>query len=199
MPDDIEKRVREAAREIVAYYFTGQNTDDIGTMKAERIILRAVEPVVEENELLKRSMVPPSGAVDYPTMVSRLQAEIARLRRWVDDLQSGMFINCVYCGHRYGPSDSVQPTMQKVLYDHIARCPKHPLSRAQQEIARLKRENERLKGVVEAVDILIDLLHKYKSNPSDANDLPHAWTPLELLLQQVETMEEYLAALDKGE
>lgn len=65
-------------------------------------------------------------------------AEIERLREWVNDLQSGMYINCVYCGHRYGPSDEVASTMQQALYDHIAVCPEHPLSRANAEIARLK-------------------------------------------------------------
>ena len=63
------------------------------------------------------------------------------LEQWVHDLQSGMFINCVYCGHRYGPDDEVAPTMQQALYDHIAKCPKHPLSamkrRAERAEARL--------------------------------------------------------------
>ena len=26
--------------------------------------------------------------------------EIERLKNWVNDLQAGMYINCVYCGHR---------------------------------------------------------------------------------------------------
>ena len=30
-----------------------------------------------------------------------LRAENGRLQAHVDDLQSGMYINCVYCGHRY--------------------------------------------------------------------------------------------------
>ncbi len=60
------------------------------------------------------------------------------LEQWVHDLQSGMFINCVYCGHRYGPDDKVAPTMQQALYDHIAECPKHPLSAAKARIAKLE-------------------------------------------------------------
>ena len=44
---------------------------------------------------------------------------IARLEKWVDDLQSGMYINCVYCGHRYGPKDEVPTTMADVLKKHI--------------------------------------------------------------------------------
>jgi hypothetical protein len=50
------------------------------------------------------------------------------LLQWVDDLQSGMFINCVYCGHRYGPQDEVPASMADVLKQHIAQCPNHPMS-----------------------------------------------------------------------
>ena len=32
------------------------------------------------------------------------EEKMAMLRQWIDDLQSGMYINCVYCGHRYGPA-----------------------------------------------------------------------------------------------
>ena len=63
------------------------------------------------------------------------------LEQWVHDCQAGMYINCVYCGYRYGPDDEVAPTMQQALYDHIAECPKHPLSamkrRAERAEARL--------------------------------------------------------------
>ena len=55
-------------------------------------------------------------------------AEIERLRQWVNDLQSGMYINCVYCGHRYGPRDEVPATMTDVLKEHIEQCPEHPCS-----------------------------------------------------------------------
>ncbi len=64
--------------------------------------------------------------------------EIKRLQDWVNDLHSGMYINCVYCGHRYGPADDVPSTMSQVLYDHIAVCPKHPLFEARAEIERLR-------------------------------------------------------------
>lgn len=69
-----------------------------------------------------------------------LMAERDALKGWVDDLQSGMFINCVYCGHRYGPQDEVSATRQQMLYDHIKICPKHPLSTALTKIAALKQQ-----------------------------------------------------------
>lgn len=60
--------------------------------------------------------------------VEELQTENERLRRWVNDLQSGMFVNCVYCGHRYGAAEKVQATMADELKLHIAKCEKHPMA-----------------------------------------------------------------------
>jgi len=66
------------------------------------------------------------------------RAENGRLENWVNDLQSGMYINCVYCGHRYGPKDEVECSMQEALYKHIAECPKHPLSNARAVLASIR-------------------------------------------------------------
>ena len=70
-----------------------------------------------------------------------------QLEQWIDDLQSGMYINCVYCGHRYGPNSGPSTkkfniTMRKALEEHISSCPKHPLSAAKDEIATLKEQVE---------------------------------------------------------
>lgn len=73
----------------------------------------------------------------------RLNQELVRYRRWVADLQSGMYVNCIYCGHRYPPGT---PGVQAdVLYSHIKECPEHPLSKAHDVIRRLREENERLR------------------------------------------------------
>ena len=63
-----------------------------------------------------------------------------RLQDWVNDLQSGMYINCVYCGHRYGPREDTPESMADVLKAHIEKCPEHPLFHARAEITKLKRE-----------------------------------------------------------
>lgn len=55
-------------------------------------------------------------------------AEIERLKVWVADLQSGMFVNCVYCGHRYGPGETTPVSMADALKAHVAVCPQHPMS-----------------------------------------------------------------------
>ena len=65
--------------------------------------------------------------------------QIERLSQWVNDLQSGMYVNCVYCGHRYGPREDTPVAMADVLRDHIEQCPKHPLSAAKAELEQLRR------------------------------------------------------------
>ena len=55
--------------------------------------------------------------------------ECKRLRAWVDDLHSGMYVNCVYCGHRYGPDDETPVSMADTLKEHIKVCSEHPMSK----------------------------------------------------------------------
>ena len=76
------------------------------------------------------------AAANPPTVLA-LVAEVRRLQQHVHDLQSGMFINCVYCGHRYGPKDEVPCTMADALKEHVERCPKHPMSALRAERDRL--------------------------------------------------------------
>lgn len=77
---------------------------------------------------------------DMPGIKTALETtpETARLQAWVNDLQSGMFINCVYCGHRYGPKDEVPASMADVLKAHVEQCPKHPMSALKEENVRLR-------------------------------------------------------------
>ncbi len=71
---------------------------------------------------------------------AELEAEIKRLKSWVADLQSGMYVNCVYCGHRYGPADKVSGPMSEALTRHIEQCPEHPMSKLIEERDALRRE-----------------------------------------------------------
>ena len=75
---------------------------------------------------------------DIKSAIDRLEQENRRLRKWVADLQSGMYVNCVYCGHRYGPKDKVPTTMAEELKKHIEQCPDHPMSKLKAELAELK-------------------------------------------------------------
>jgi len=76
--------------------------------------------------------------------VRELEEECKKYQQWVDDCQADMYINCVYCGHRYGPDDEVPATMADALKEHIEQCPKHPMSKLKAENATLR---ERLKAV----------------------------------------------------
>lgn len=86
---------------------------------------------------------------------------IERLKKWIDDLQSGMYINCVYCGHRYGPQDKVAASMQDALKVHVSQCPEHPMH---QVLAALKSGRDLVAGRVRGLSPL---------NPDFA--APHEW------------------------
>ncbi|MDD3029802.1 MAG: hypothetical protein PHS57_05940 [Alphaproteobacteria bacterium] len=75
--------------------------------------------------------------------------EVERYKRWVNDLQSGMYVNCVYCGHRYGPGETTPVSMADALKLHIESCPKHPMS-------ALKAEAERLKALITSIRCIAD-------------------------------------------
>ncbi len=74
------------------------------------------------------------GAYDGPEgyvteeLYAELQEERDRLKQHVADLQSGMYVNCVYCGHRYGPTECTPVSKADVLKAHIEVCPEHPMS-----------------------------------------------------------------------
>lgn len=91
---------------------------------------------------------------------------IKRLRQWINDLQAGMYINCVYCGHRYGPDDEVPATMAQMLKDHIEQCPEHPMSKLKARmdiaVATLKEAEEIIGQGIEkdALPIIEEALRK---------------------------------------
>lgn len=80
----------------------------------------------------------PDQVIALQDKVNDLTAEVERLQQWVDDLQSGMYVNCVYCGHRYGPADKVPVTMADALKEHIEQCSRHPMSALKKEVERLR-------------------------------------------------------------
>jgi len=88
--------------------------------------------------------------------ITSLKEENERLVKWVDDLQSGMYINCVYCGHRYGPKDKVPCTMADALKQHIETCPKHPMSALKKSLAAAEKRERELREKVERYEALLD-------------------------------------------
>jgi Zn ribbon nucleic-acid-binding protein len=93
---------------------------------------------------------------------TRAERERDELRWWVDDLQSGMYVNCVYCGHRYGPGDTTPVTMADALKAHVEQCPKHPMSALRAKLAAAEQERDALrehaKHTLEALAAARDVL-----------------------------------------
>lgn len=74
-------------------------------------------------------------------------AEIDRLNAWVADLQSGMFVNCVYCGHRYGPGETTPVSMADALKAHVATCSEHPMAKLRSALEKLVGQLDRMADV----------------------------------------------------
>jgi hypothetical protein len=72
---------------------------------------------------------PPAKAQLAELTVDELHEEIARLKAWVSDLQSGLYVNCIYCGHRYGPGETTPVSMADALKAHVMKCPEHPMAK----------------------------------------------------------------------
>ena len=103
-----------------------------------------------------------SLALDFDWLISRvkeLEADNQRLDKWVGDLQSGMYINCVYCGHQY--PRGTPGVMQEILYEHIRKCQKHPLRKAE---AKLAEEREKVKRLEEGLSSTLYRLEFYDPN-----------------------------------
>jgi hypothetical protein len=100
--------------------------------------------------------------------------EIERLRAHVADLQSGMWINCVYCGHRYGPRDTTAPvipgapiSMAESLARHIATCPLHPMSAYRAVIEGMLVEVEKIQADIKrAIAFADSLLEAREKGPA---------------------------------
>lgn len=97
------------------------------------------------------------------TLTERLDdalQEMKRLQNWVNDLLKGKTVNCVYCGYQYGPDENTPVAFADVLKEHIARCPKHPMSALTAENARLRAE--------------LDALQRSEADGAAANEALHA-------------------------
>lgn len=118
--------------------------------------------------------------------------EIPRLQQWVNDLQSDMFINCVYCGHRYGPREDTPVAMADVLKAHIEKCPEHPLSHSRAELEALR---EKLPKTADGVPVMPGMVVHFHNSTATVRkvcdggeygytvetedvDGPQGWVPL---------------------
>lgn len=83
----------------------------------------------------------------------QVEARIHELEQWVADLQSGMYVNCVYCGYRYGPNPETSTSLADVLKAHVQQCPKHPMAALSRRLARAKMVISTLVGATEVGEL----------------------------------------------
>ncbi len=133
----LQKRVAELEAEIVEYMAAIQKARG---KEKDAETSRDIEKLM--NVELQAQIKAAGG------LLAELEIENERYKVWVDDLHSGMYINCVYCGHQYGPSDEVPASMADVLKKHVEQCPKHPMS-------KLKIENATLRAQIAAAKRLL--------------------------------------------
>lgn len=109
----------------------------IRVLKLPDEMVAGLEPSADLNlvdELLEFSRFNPETPSIGQDLARRSAVMIDRLRKWVTELQAGMTVNCVYCGHSYGPDPGTPIAMAEILRQHIEKCPEHPLSKALQQI-----------------------------------------------------------------
>ena len=63
----------------------------------------------------------------------------------------GRVLTCVYCGHEY--PQATPAWGHKVLTDHIRECPKHPMRKAESDIAMLRNALAGLVGASDKVEL----------------------------------------------
>jgi len=96
---------------------------------------------------------------------------VERQRRWIEDLQAGQYVNCVYCGHQYGPEDSTPVSRAELLNQHVVACPEHPMSK-----------------IKTALELVPPLLKQIRGFASDAFGGPSSMTDcIDLVLDEVES------------
>lgn len=134
-------------------------------------------------------------AVDGVKMLQRLtdaqQADLTRYKNWVHDLQAGMYVNCVYCGHRYGPEDEVPTTMAQALKEHIEQCPEHPMSKLKERLEEVEARNDLFNRCMDRAQVLWREAHPEKPCmwPDGAENI--CWLLEELDKARAPAAEEY--------
>ena len=99
------------------------------------------QPTLKRNDAVSRDVIAAwltsiASGTDYDK--EDKNNVIDRLKKWVDDLQSGVYVNCVYCGHRYGPKETTPVSMADALTEHIETCPEHPMAKLKQDLERYR-------------------------------------------------------------
>jgi hypothetical protein len=78
---------------------------------------------------------------------------VGRLQAWVNDLQSETYVNCVYCGHRYGPNPCTPVAMADILKEHIEQCPQHPMGALKKQVEQLEAKCAEMLHLIRLIDV----------------------------------------------
>jgi hypothetical protein len=94
---------------------------------------------------------------------------IARQKKWINELLAGNTVNCIFCGHCYGPSATTAVSQQDVLKAHVMQCPEHPLAVLRRKIVQiydtwLLVEDDQAEAAVNSMNEIRTLLHREASS-----------------------------------
>jgi len=81
--------------------------------------------------------------------------KIESLKKWINDLQSGMYVNCVYCGYCYGSKINTPVSMADILKEHIEKCPEHPMYQLKLTNEEFDKRHKELIQEIETLDNFI--------------------------------------------
>jgi hypothetical protein len=136
------------------YARAGLNCTDVGRVRAhalaEQMLGRRIPKttMAQDDESAKIQERIALKLDREAAMLLRFAEYQANVRAWINDLQSGMYVNCIYCGHRYGPNSEVAASMADVLKQHIETCPEHPMSALKAKVAEQAATIERMNNPV---------------------------------------------------
>lgn len=128
------------ADEYNQWHELGKDEKDKLIYKFSKYKIKDKEKIKNQDEEIKKEM----KTLFFQEELRNLQEKIKCLEKknkkmhdWIDDLQSGMYVNCVYCGHRYGPKDSTPCSMSEILQRHVEVCTEHPMHKFRVRVKEL--------------------------------------------------------------
>lgn len=85
----------------------------------------------------------------------KLKSEILRYDAWIEDILSEKYVNCAYCGHRYGKeNDSAN---MEAVRKHVENCSKHPMAKEKERADKAEALARELVELLKEADNLIGL------------------------------------------
>ena len=96
-------------------------------------------PIKSAKTILNYEYVDFAQAIaEDPSLRDTLRAALDAYQRWVDVLQAGTTVTCVYCGHQYGPNSTTPTSMADALKQHVEQCPMHPMADLKEKYNRVR-------------------------------------------------------------